>query len=305
MPCTPGRESTQHMTGNDRHPRTWAWLVVLLAIAGGCHDAPPTAPSSPTLLTASFNDCDYKLSTASVPASIPAGGGTFTLQLTTSSWCGWSAAIPEKLSRFVELSPAQGVGSTTILVTVRAHTGIQNRTIQATIVTMTVSTVQSAAPAPVAGPNAVLVYSGTTEESLSYGQAGVVTTDAYNVTASTVNSSTTVADFWFRSLAPAPQPWPWNFNVLMDAPTGNRLAAGFYGDAVGWTGAPMARNQLSVAVASLTCSDFEGQFEIFDISQASDGRVLRFHGKVVQRCLRDQPGTSLTLEVWYPSRASF
>jgi hypothetical protein len=208
---------------------------------------------------------------------------------------------------FLNAAPAKGVGPATIQVTVRPHTGTQSRPIGVTVATMTVSTTQTAAPPIVAGPNAILQYSGTAGETLSFGQAGVATTDNYKVTAPIVNGSRFTVSLNVDSLAPAPQPFPWGFSILLEGPTGIRLTPGSYSNAIRWTnGVPTTSNQLSIAVANTTCSSaFEGHFEIFDIEQAADGRVSRLHGKVVHRCLVDPPGTSLTVEFWYPSKASF
>jgi hypothetical protein len=297
--------ATRGRTGGRRGPWAPALLLAALVGAAAC-DKSPTTPSVSTL-TARIGACTYTLATDAVPASIPAGGGAFSVRLTTDATCSWGTSVPDKLYRFLTVAPAQGVGSATIQVTVAAHTGSQSRPIGVTVATMAVGTVQSAAPPPVAGPNAILLYSGTVGETLSYGQAGVATTDHFKVTAPNVNGSAFTVMLDVRTLAPPPYPWPDAFNIIMEGPTGQKLAAGTYDNAVRWTnGVPTTSNQLSVSFSGMTCgSSFEGRFEIFEIAYDSRDFVQRLHFKVVQRCLQDAPGTALTLEAWYPSKGAF
>jgi hypothetical protein len=269
-------------------------------------DKSPTKPSAPGL-TATIAGCTYFLATDGLPASVSASGGTFTLNVTTASTCAWTTSVPPSgLYAAAEVSPAQGVGSGTIQVKVAAHTGIQDRTIQATVATMTVSTVQSAAAPPVAGPNAVVLYSGTAGDTLSFGQAGVLTTDQYKVTAPFVNGHAETVSLDIRSTAPAPQPFPWRVNITMAPRTGTTLAVGLYDNVVRFLGAPGLSPSMSVSFASFACGQaFQGSFEIFDIAFNSNGSLQRLHSKVVHRCLQDPPGSILTLEAWYPSKGPF
>jgi hypothetical protein len=286
------------------HP--WA-AVVLLAVLGGalaCGDKSPTKPSTPGL-TATIAGCTYFLATDGLPASVPASGGTFTLDLTTAATCAWTTSGPSRIGVHMtsEVLPAQGVGSGAIQVTVRPHTGIQKRNIQATVATMTVGTIQSAAPPPVAGPNAILLYSGTGGESLSGDQAGVATTDQYDVPFTYVNGlSTYRISLQIKNRANNSD----RFRITMEAANGQPLTVGRYENPQTWPGGnqPHPVNGLSVSIGAFGCS-FQGEFEIFDIAFDASDRLLRLHGRVLQRCSADPPGASLTMEIWYPSKGSF
>ena len=157
-----------------------------------------------------------------------------------------------------------------------------------------------------AGPNAVLVYSGTPGEALSLGQAGVATSDAYNVSTSEVNGHPETFMLNLTSKAPAPQPFPRAFVIFLTPIAGNTLAVGFYDNVANFVGGPRSSPTMSASIGGISCgSEFQGSFEIFNIALNGNGSVQRIHGKVVQRCLKDPPGTALTLEFWYPSKGSF
>jgi hypothetical protein len=279
--------------------RTATVLLVLIGNALSCNS--PTKPSSPSL-TATIGSCKFTLATGSVPTILPVSGGTFTVELLTEPLCAWSTTVSSALDMFVNIASTTGTGSATITVTVSPHTGIETRKIEFTIATMTVRTQQSAAGPPAAGPNAVVLYTGTVGEPLSFGQAGVATTDQYKVTASDVNGHSETVKLSLRRDTLAG--WPYNIDITLAPQAGSTLAVGLYDNALRFTGAPGASHSMFVGFSSYTCDPFQASFEIFDVAFNSNGSLQRLHAKIVNRCLQS-PGTSLTLEAWYPSKGSF
>ena len=168
---------------------------------------------------------------------------------------------------------------------------------------MKVSRIQSAAAMPVAGPNAILMYSGTADQSMSYGQAGIATTDQYKVTS-----------LWFGGLpvylsldALGPStPWPSRFTVIMEAANRTPLSPGVYTDLTRWLGPGGSTNTASVAIGSFLCEpSSSSRFEILDITRSGDSTLTRVHFKMLYRCAMDPPTSLLTIEGWFPSKGAF
>jgi len=242
------------------------------------------------------------------PANVPASGATFNLSLNTTPSCGWTAsAISTGLYGAAEVSPTQGVGSGTIQIRVLPHTGIQSRTVRTEIATIALSTIQNAAAPPVPGPNAAVLYSGTADDTLSFGQAGVFTTDEYKISVVNVNGHPETVALRAQTKAPPPYPFPWAVDISLAPATGTTMTVGRYDNPPRFLGSPGAAPSWSVGLGSYTCdsSGPTGYFEIFAITLNPNGSAQQFHTKVVYHCPNDPPGSALTLEAWYPSKGAF
>ena len=276
-----------------------------------CNKSPTTpAPPSPPGLQVTIGACTYFLATDTLPASVPAGGATFTLNLTTGSPCPWQSSVANANPLhppIAKLLPQQGGASAAIQVTVAPHTGTQSRRVDITIATMTVSTIQNAAPAPFAGPDAFMVFSGTGDDRLGFGQAGVIAPPVYTVVALTENGHPETVALDARSVLPGPDPFPFSLSIRLAPREGTTLSPGVYENPPRYLGVPGPSPSMSFAFNSLTCdlSGFTGGFEVFEIASNASGTLQRLHARVVYRCVGDAPGNGQTVEVWYPSRGSF
>ncbi len=91
--------------------------------------------------------CSYSVSAPS-PATIPAAGGTFSVNVTTGAECTWTAAPSAASSSFVTVatpSGGSGTGPTSATFNVAAHTGSSQRTGTVTVAGMTVNVTQNGA----------------------------------------------------------------------------------------------------------------------------------------------------------------
>ena len=283
------------------------WRVAILAavVAAGlaCDAKSPTAPS-PALLTATIGACTYTLDPSGLPARIPTSGGIYSLKLTTNQpGCSWLVQVTNSPFPFVESAPAKGTGSGPIAITIHPHTGLQDRKVDLIIASLAVSRVQAAATMPVAGPNAILAYSGTADETLSYGQAGVATTDQYRVTS--LEFGALPVYLTLDALAPS-QLWPKKVTITMQAANRTTLSPGLYTDLTRWLGLNGSSNTATVTISSVLCDvASNSSFEILDIAHHGDGTLQRVHYKMLYRCATDPPTSLLTLEGWYPSKGTF
>jgi hypothetical protein len=280
-----------------------AIIAAVIAVGLACGAESPAAPS-PALLTATIGACTYTLDPSGLPATIPTSGGTYSVKLTTDRECVWSVQFPFSPFPFIESAPvAPSTGSGTIVITIHPHTGTLDRKVDLSIASLTLGRVQSAATMPPAGPNAILAYSGTAGETLSYGQAGVATTDQYKVTS--LEFGALPVYLTLDTLAPS-RPWPRQFTITMQAANRTMLSAGVYTDLARWLGLNGSSNTAAVAISSTGCDvASNSSFEIFGIARNGDGTLQRVHYKMLYRCATAPPTSLLTLEGWYPNKGTF
>lgn len=282
------------------------WVAGLLICAGlgsSCKGKVPTSPTLAPPLTVTHGSCTYSLSVSNLPALVPAAGASFDLALTTTPTCSWFASAPLKPFPYLRFDPIEGTGSAFIRVSVGAHSGTQERTVQGTIVTIPLNIKQAGAPPPQAGNNAIMLFTSTEQESHLMGQAGVLTTDTHQASSPMTNFGWTIVEL--RAQSGGSGPFPSDLRVQMKAPGTDRLSPGLYLDAKAVTALTIPNNGLTVVVRATTCNPFEGQFEIFHIEQAPQGQLIKLHGRATRRCTQDPPGASMTVEFWYPSKGAF